>query len=71
MDTFATRLFSQNASGSAQQTKQRKGERNRGKLFTTIELCQQMRQSKARRFSPSNVRDGDGGVVVTISCKTL
>ena len=30
-----------------------------------------MRQSKARHFSPSHVIDGDGGVVVTTSCKTL
>ena len=37
---------------------------------TTIMHCQQMCQSKARHFSP-HVNDGDGGVVVTTSCKTL
>ena len=48
-----------------------RGQVDHGKQFTTITLCQQMRQSKARRFSPSSVSDGDGGVVVTVSCKTL
>ena len=38
---------------------------------TTIMHCQRMCQSKARHFSPSHVNDGDGGVVVTTSCKTL
>ena len=47
------------------------GQIDHGKQFTTTTLCQQMRQSKARHFSPSKESDGDGGVVVTINCKTL